>query len=86
MQYKDALILHFIEMECWSVVIQWGNSAALPLRCWGGQCGRGGHCLSTWVKIIGWFNIQGPGVKSMLVELFSSGWLRLESEKLASCP
>ena len=21
---------------CWSVVIQWGNSAALPLRSWGG--------------------------------------------------
>ncbi len=26
----------FIEMECWSVVIQWGNSAALPLRSWVG--------------------------------------------------
>ena len=42
------LLLAFLEMECWSVVIQWENSAALPLHCWGGQCGRGGHCLSTW--------------------------------------
>ncbi len=41
--------LYFIEMAHWSVVIQWENSAALPLRCWGGKCGRGGHCLSTWV-------------------------------------
>ncbi len=40
-----------IEMECWSVVIQWENSVALPLRCWDGSCGRGGHCLSTWVSI-----------------------------------
>ncbi len=31
------------------MVIQWEKSAALPLRCWGGKCRRGGHCLSTWV-------------------------------------
>ncbi len=48
-QCKGALVLHFLEMECWPVVIQWKNSAALPLHSWDGVCNRGGHCLSTWV-------------------------------------
>ena len=27
---------YILEMECWPAVIQWENSAALPLHCWGG--------------------------------------------------
>ncbi len=39
-------------------------------------------CWNGCLKIIGWFNIQGPDVKSMLVtEPICSGWSNLNNEK-----
>ncbi len=37
MQYDGALELNFLEMECWSGVIQWENSASLPCAAWVGS-------------------------------------------------
>ncbi len=40
-------------------------------------------CWKGCLKIIGWFNIQGPAVNTpgMFTELIRSGWLNLDKEK-----